>query len=269
MQPALPGPLVGFVVSLIHRLAGAHQLRPVSRDRTRLDGIHVFRHDDDRRNAEALRYERDGLAVVPRRCGDNPADLSGHGAQVVGRAAHLECPNRLQALELQEHTAGGVPVVHGCPVGNTADPLDCGADVVDGGKFVHVRVAALDSGRHRRLGLRAAATSSTRVTCVVRCRPNDLGISSALFRDADHRVGERVERLAALGLGGLDHERLVDDQREVDRRRVEAVVHQPLGDVQRSDPVLRLLPSWPERRTRACTARRTAGRRRPQSRARM
>ena len=37
----------------------------------------------------------------------------------------------------------------------------------------------------------------------------------------------------ALGLGRLDHQCLVDDQREVDRRRVEPLLQQPLGHVQR------------------------------------
>src|ERR671927_419152 len=41
-----------------------------------------------------------------------------------------------------------------------------------------------------------------------------------------------------LRLRRLDHQRLRDDQREVDRRRVEAVVHQALRDVERRDPVL-------------------------------
>ena len=56
----------------------------------------------------------------------------------------------------------------------------------------------------------------------------------------EHRVRELVERLFRLGLGRLDHERLRDDQREVDRRGMEAVIHQPLRDVERRDAVVAL-----------------------------
>ena len=43
-----------------------------------------------------------------------------------------------------------------------------------------------------------------------------------------------------LGLGRLDHHRLVDEQREVDRRRVVSEVEQALGDVERLDVELAL-----------------------------
>ena len=66
------------------------------------------------------------------------------------------------------------------------------------------------------------------------------GSSSASARIASIASAKRVERLAGLGLGRLDHQRLVDEQREVDRRRVEAVVEQPLGDVERLHPELAL-----------------------------
>ena len=62
-----------------------------------------------------------------------------------------------------------------------------------------------------------------------------LGALLDLFGDGEHRVGEGVERLLALGLRGLDHQRAADHQRKVDRRRVEAVVQQPLGNVQGLD----------------------------------
>ena len=39
-------------------------------------------------------------------------------------------------------------------------------------------------------------------------------------------------------LGGLDHEGSVDDEREVDGRRVKAVVDQTLGDIQGRDPAV-------------------------------
>ena len=68
----------------------------------------------------------------------------------------------------------------------------------------------------------------------------DLGILLGLGQDLVHSVGESVERLVRLGLGRLDHQRLVDQQREVDGRRVEAVVEQALGDVERLDAELAL-----------------------------
>ena len=49
------------------------------------------------------------------------------------------------------------------------------------------------------------------------------------------RFGESVECCFRLGFGRLDHDRFRDDQREVDRRCVEAVVEQSLGNVHRRD----------------------------------
>ena len=54
-------------------------------------------------------------------------------------------------------------------------------------------------------------------------------------RQVDHHVDKLVERLLALGLGGLDHHRLRHDQWEVDRRRVKPTVDQRLGDVHRAN----------------------------------
>ena len=45
------------------------------------------------------------------------------------------------------------------------------------------------------------------------------------------RVRRLIERFARFGLGGLEHQRLVHDQREVHRRRVHAAVDRALGDV--------------------------------------
>src|SRR3954468_22807003 len=59
----------------------------------------------------------------------------------------------------------------------------------------------------------------------------DLRVLGRLAEDLGERVDEAVERLAGLGLGRLDEQRLVDDQREVDGRRVDAVVEQALGQV--------------------------------------
>ncbi len=63
----------------------------------------------------------------------------------------------------------------------------------------------------------------------------DLGVLGGLFEDCRDRLREGVERLLRLGLGGLHHQRLVDEQREVDGGRVEAEVEQPLGEVERLD----------------------------------
>jgi hypothetical protein len=66
------------------------------------------------------------------------------------------------------------------------------------------------------------------------------GLGRGLARDRQHRVAEVVQPLLRLGLGRLDHQRLGHDQREVDRRRVDPVVHQALGDVESGDAVLAL-----------------------------
>ena len=62
-----------------------------------------------------------------------------------------------------------------------------------------------------------------------------------LARDRQHCVAERVELFLRLGLGRLDHQRARDDQREVNRRRMEAVIHQPLRDVERVHIVRQLI----------------------------
>ena len=56
--------------------------------------------------------------------------------------------------------------------------------------------------------------------------------------DGQHGGGEAVERLARFRLRRLDHDRLGDDQGEVDRRRVVAVVDQALGQVEGAQAVL-------------------------------
>ena len=57
-------------------------------------------------------------------------------------------------------------------------------------------------------------------------------------RKAYDGADERIKRLAGLRLRRLDHQRLVDEQREVDGRRVHPEVEQALGDVGRLDPEL-------------------------------
>ena len=105
-------------------------------------------------------------------------------------------------------------------------------------------ISARTSGCHRSTGWRAARVSSRRASRV-RCGAvrTQLGIARAPPRAiASMRLGEAVEPLEALALGRLDHQRAVHDQREVDRRRVVAVVDQALGDVERRDAVRLELP---------------------------
>ena len=64
-----------------------------------------------------------------------------------------------------------------------------------------------------------------------------VGIAFGFFGDGDHGFGKSFNRFRWLRLGRLDHKCLVDDQREVDRRRVEAVVDQALGDVVGTHPM--------------------------------
>src|SRR4051794_8330702 len=69
----------------------------------------------------------------------------------------------------------------------------------------------------------------------VRRVARDLRVLGALAQDVRDGVGEGVERLLRLRLGRLDEQRLVDEQREVDGRRMEAVVEQPLGEIERPE----------------------------------
>src|SRR5262245_37008223 len=55
------------------------------------------------------------------------------------------------------------------------------------------------------------------------------GILLRLGDDLEHRLHEGVESLERLGLGRLDHQRLLHDQRKVDRGWVDAEVHEALG----------------------------------------
>ena len=64
---------------------------------------------------------------------------------------------------------------------------------------------------------------------VVVGRPFARGDALDLAADRDHRVDEPVELAEVLGFGRLDHQRARDRERH--RRRVEAVVHEPLRDV--------------------------------------
>ncbi len=55
------------------------------------------------------------------------------------------------------------------------------------------------------------------------------------FGDAPQREDELVEAGLAFALGRLDEHRAVDDERKVHRHRVEALVDQRLGEVERGD----------------------------------
>jgi len=60
-----------------------------------------------------------------------------------------------------------------------------------------------------------------------------VGVGIGKVKEPAVDVADLVHRLLALGLAGLDHERLVDDEREVHRGRVQAVVEHTLGKVER------------------------------------
>ena len=58
------------------------------------------------------------------------------------------------------------------------------------------------------------------------------GILSSLFGNLVHDIDEGIDGFLALGLRGLNHEGLVEQEREVDGRCVEAVVQEALGYIQ-------------------------------------
>ncbi len=55
------------------------------------------------------------------------------------------------------------------------------------------------------------------------------------FRDLDQCIGETIQRVFVFGFGRFDHQGFVDDEREVVCGRVEVVIHQAFGDIQRAD----------------------------------
>ena len=69
----------------------------------------------------------------------------------------------------------------------------------------------------------------------MRCVLDQIGLSLGFFRNFDKRVGETVEGIFVLGLGRFDHQRFMDDEREVVRRRMEVVIHQAFGNIQGAD----------------------------------
>ena len=70
---------------------------------------------------------------------------------------------------------------------------------------------------------------------------DDIRVGLGLPGDGFHRVDEGVEGAFALALCGFDHEGLGDDLGEVHGGRVEAVVHEALGNVQGPHAVSLLL----------------------------
>ena len=71
----------------------------------------------------------------------------------------------------------------------------------------------------------------------VRSLLQDPGILGGLGRDLVHHVDERVDGLLGFGFRGLDHQRLVEQEREIDGRRMEAEVQQALRHVERGGAV--------------------------------
>ena len=76
----------------------------------------------------------------------------------------------------------------------------------------------------RRVGAPASCTARSRAIS---------GSLSASARISSNASASASRPSRGLRLGGLDHQRLVDQEREVDRRRVKAEVEQALGHVQR------------------------------------
>ena len=71
--------------------------------------------------------------------------------------------------------------------------------------------------------------------CEVRSFLDNLGSLAGLAGYVAHHGNELVERLDALGLCRLYHERLMEEQREIDGRRVEAMVKQTFGHIECGD----------------------------------
>ena len=70
---------------------------------------------------------------------------------------------------------------------------------------------------------------------VVRCRLHQFRIGLGLFSNLSHHGNETIECLLTLVLRGLNHETLVEEQGEVDGRRMIAIVKQTLRHIHRGD----------------------------------
>ena len=64
-----------------------------------------------------------------------------------------------------------------------------------------------------------------------------IGIFGCVAGYVAHNVDERVECIDRLGFGWLDHERLVEQQREIDCGGMESVVEQTLSYVHGGDTI--------------------------------
>ena len=69
----------------------------------------------------------------------------------------------------------------------------------------------------------------------MRSRLHHVGIGLRLLGYLTHHGDEAVERLLRLVLRRFNHQRLVEQQGEIDRGGMVAVVQQTLGDVHRGD----------------------------------
>ena len=61
---------------------------------------------------------------------------------------------------------------------------------------------------------------------------DDIGSLCRFVSHTTHHVDKFVEGLEAFALGGLDHHRLVEQQREINGRRMETEVQKALGHIQ-------------------------------------
>ena len=62
-------------------------------------------------------------------------------------------------------------------------------------------------------------------------------ICFCLFKDFFDRIGESIEVFLCLGFNRLHHQGLIDQQREIDGRRVIPEIEKALGQIRRVDPV--------------------------------
>ena len=69
----------------------------------------------------------------------------------------------------------------------------------------------------------------------VRCRLHQIGIGLGLLGYLSHHGDKAIERLLTLVLRRLNHETLVEEQREIDGGRMIAIVEQTLGHIHRGD----------------------------------
>src|SRR5712691_3988375 len=70
---------------------------------------------------------------------------------------------------------------------------------------------------------------------------DNLRVRACLLGDLPHDADEVIQGLTGLRFGWLDHERLVNDQGEVDGWRVHAKVEDTFGDVERCNTIFFLL----------------------------